>query len=695
MLLVSMITNVQAGKIQRAFEALEKYDYFTAKELFEKLKDKEPVAAHYGLSIIYGRNDNPFYNLDSSYFYIQIAESKFPPEALGQVEDLKEMGIDDITLANWKDSVDLKVWENIKESEELSVFQVFIQKHKDAAQMEKAVIKRNELAFANAKEVNTARSYLSFLENYPEAQQATEAQNRYESQLFQELTEDGKVFSYETFINQYPESPYVREAQDSIYAKSTRNETIEENEAFINKYPNNPNVDLAWRNIYRIYTANYSSERILEFKIEYPEYPFVDELLTDMKLASKVFFPFLKNGLYGFIDEDGKIMIEAQYEVAEPFAEGLSLVMKDGALGFLNKAGDLIIPFNYEDGEPYENGLAIVSKDDKYGMIDRTENAVIPLKYELVGRFSHDLALVANETSYGFVDKKAKLVIPMELDYANDFENGFALIELDDKKGMINTSGRQVIETKYEYLENFNEYGLARAKNDSAYGLIDMSGAEVLPFEYDRIGEFGDNLALVAKGDKYGYVNSEGEIVIPLEYDFNTEAMVWGVFESGYAKFKEGDKYGILNTKGEDVYPAIFEDVGKYTENGFIAVKKKGKWGYADQKVKLQLPYKYSLARSFEKGIAKVRLEDGWQLINQSGENLLDSSAMEIRQLDSLYIVNWNGKFALLDEKLDSLLPAEYDGIRKFQYHYLQLKRGEELIYYDPKLRKLIALKEE
>jgi hypothetical protein len=695
LLFFSLLGQLRAGKIDRAFEALKRYDYFTAKELFEKIKDKEPVAAPYGLSIIFGRDDNPFYNLDSAYHYIKLAEINYPPEELGHLEDLGEIGINDTVLANWKDSVDLLVWNEVSSKNELEAYERFIAKHSDALQKEEAISRRNQLAFDLAREINSARAYLSFIEKYPEAEQITEAQNRYETQLFLELTEDQEIFSFESFIKQYPESPYKEEAQDSIYRKSTIHKNIPEYEAFIKKYPDNHNVDKAWRNIYKLYTADYSTERILEFKMTYPEYPFVDELKTDMKLASMVFFPFKNQGKYGFMDEEGQVLIDAEYEFVESFNEGLSLLIQDGKIGFINKAGDLIIPFDYDDGEPFDDGLAIVSIDDRYGMIDRTNKAVIPLKYDLIGRFKHGLALVANETAYGFVDKEGKVAIPIELDYANDFEKAYALIEIDGKKGIINTKGRQVIEAKYDYLENFNQYGLARAKNDSAYGLIDQQGSEILPFEYDRIGEFGDSLALVAKGDKYGYVNHRGEMVIPLKYDFDTEALVWGLFESGYAKFKLKDKYGILNMKGEEVYPAIFEDVGAYTEEGWIAVKKKDKWGYADQKVKLQLPYEYELARSFKNGMGKVREATGWQMVNESGEKLLDSAAMEIISLDTFLLVSWNGKFGLFDQRLDSLLPADYDGIRSYEYHYLQLKQGEDLIYYDPKLKKLIGLKEE
>src|SRR5690554_4450406 len=79
-----------AGRIDRAFEALEVYNYFKAKDLFYKSLKKDLVPASYGLSIIYGRNDNPFYNLDSAYKYIVIADTNFNNLDDNDVEDVKQ-----------------------------------------------------------------------------------------------------------------------------------------------------------------------------------------------------------------------------------------------------------------------------------------------------------------------------------------------------------------------------------------------------------------------------------------------------------------------------------------------------------------------------------------------------------------------------------------------------------------------------
>src|SRR5690554_8178997 len=71
-----LVLMLSACKINKGFEALEEFNYFEAKKQFEKSLKKQKSAAAYGLSVIYFRNDNPFYDLDSAYHYGLLARSE-------------------------------------------------------------------------------------------------------------------------------------------------------------------------------------------------------------------------------------------------------------------------------------------------------------------------------------------------------------------------------------------------------------------------------------------------------------------------------------------------------------------------------------------------------------------------------------------------------------------------------------------
>ena len=684
-----------AGKIDKAFKALESYDYFGAKELFEKTLENDIVAAPFGLSIIYSKDNNPFYNLDSAYKYISIADINFSKLDEKEKEDILKFKIDSTEIERFKDSIDKRVYLTIKDSRSVNDFNTYLGKHRDSEFKSLVKARRNDLAFEEAKDKNTAKGYELFYLTYSDASEVNEAKNRYEERLFKESTSNGKAADYSYFIKKNPESPYVNEAQDSVYAIYTREKTVKNYYKFIIDNPKNYHVDNAWRNMYKLYTADYSPQRIIEFRIEYPDYPYVEELKLDMKLAAKEFLPFQENKKWGFMDREGDIMVPPNFDYVESYSEGLALVIKNQKLGFIDKAGKIIIPIDYDDGESFKGGFAIVSTNNLYGMIDRTNKPKVPLRYELIGSFKSNLALVANETAYGYVNKTAKEIIPLKLDYATDFQNGYALVEIDDYKGIINSVGKLVVPAKYQYLENFNRYNVATAKNDSLFGLLNKSGGEQLPFIYDQIGEFSNGLALVAKEGKYGYVDRIGEIKIPVKYNYNPEALVWGKMESGYAKFLEKGKYGVIDSVGNEVFPALFEDIGKYRSNELVAVKKRGKWGYTNNSLKLIIPYNYEYAYSFHSDKAIVKMDSLWGVIDVKGKWLIEPKYDAISELDSIGFNLKSGlSYGVIAAANDTLINFSYKSISQSKYsNLLKLEQESSTYYFDFKKMKFIRPK--
>lgn len=79
----------------------------------------------------------------------------------------------------------------------------------------------------------------------------------------------------------------------------------------------------------------------------------------------------------------------------------MAAVCKNGMWGYIDKQGKECIPciYNYVDeglgGEPLRNfheGLVAVCENDKWGFIDKKGKQVIPCKYSLVEDFSEGLA---------------------------------------------------------------------------------------------------------------------------------------------------------------------------------------------------------------------------------------------------------------------------------------------------------------
>jgi hypothetical protein len=79
----------------------------------------------------------------------------------------------------------------------------------------------------------------------------------------------------------------------------------------------------------------------------------------------------VENG-FGFIDKEGKWLVEPTYSQVKPFNEGMAAVQIGRVWGFINTKGEEVIPPTFVAIRPFKNGYAAVSTQrDKWGIIDK------------------------------------------------------------------------------------------------------------------------------------------------------------------------------------------------------------------------------------------------------------------------------------------------------------------------------------
>ena len=170
---------------------------------------------------------------------------------------------------------------------------------------------------------------------------------------------------------------------------------------------------------------------------------------------------------------------------------------------------EIFIQAKYDSAYSFREGLASVKLDGKYGYIDKIGKEIIPLKYDLVESFSEGLARVKLDGKWEFIDKTGKEIAPLKYDYVDSFSEGLAWVKLDGKYGFIDKTGKEVIPLKYDDTYSFSE-GLASVKLDGKYRFIDKTGKEVIPFKYDKANSFSDGFARVILNDEEFYIDKSG-----------------------------------------------------------------------------------------------------------------------------------------------------------------------------------------
>jgi len=673
-----------SGRLKRGFAALEIYNYFEAKKQFERALKKDSVAAGYGLSIIYGRDDNPFYQPDSAFKFITLANRLYPHLVQKTKVEYSEAGVDSTSILLQVKHVDSLFYVAAFAENTIPAWQHFIDTHDSQPFNENAIKLRNELAFSFAVDTNTSQSYKNFVEKYPDADEIFEAGKRYNQLLYEEQTSGGKIRDFQRFIERNPNSPYLSDAQFRVYEKSTAPGTLEVFKQFIDENPNNENVNRAWRNIYTLEIGELTAKSIAAFSMKYPDYPFSDELKSDFEFATTRYYPIQENDLWGFIDDKGNVRIEPEYDWVEPFKENLASVGKDNKVAFINKAGNRIGNFEFEDAYPFKNGYSVVVKKDLYGVINRLGKWIIQPEYLDIGEFSEGFFYAENEEGYGFLDENGNVAIGFVFENATDFSNGLAVVQKDGKYGVVNTHGDLVCNFEYDWIQPFlTNRNPSKFKQGEKFGLIDQAGAVIVDSVYTHIGDFSEGLALAANDKTYGFINAKGDTIIDFRYNFTPGVIRYSNFKNGYVRISQKNKMGVIDTAGTRIFPAIFENIGEY-EGKLIPVVKTDKWGYSDLNVNLAIPYKFDDAHNFNDSVAVVSHKGLYGLIDTLGRAKIDFKYKTMLLIDTLALVS-DTAYGLIDINENELVPLVYSKAELVDNHVIRFEDADNKggDYYD------------
>lgn len=123
---------------------------------------------------------------------------------------------------------------------------------------------------------------------------------------------------------------------------------------------------------------------------------------------------FYDNGKYGFLNNKGKVIINADFDTVCAFSEGLAMACTgrssvDGAsglgqYGFIDKNGKWIIHPQPLKCYPFQNGYARIEVNGKYGFMNTSGTVVVPAEYEAAYDFFRGLAYVKKEGHWEYIN---------------------------------------------------------------------------------------------------------------------------------------------------------------------------------------------------------------------------------------------------------------------------------------------------
>lgn len=242
--------------------------------------------------------------------------------------------------------------------------------------------------------------------------------------------------------------------------------------------------------------------------------------------------------------------------------------LKEGTRwGYINNEGRTIIEPRYDYAEDFqENGLAIVQRKNGSGLIDSAGRERVKPVYSFIAPFAEGRAVVSDAKGYTFIDERGKEVTSARYDYLNSLHEGRALFSRQNtsgtsRYGYLDAQGKEVLPAIYEDAGDFMN-GTALVKlGEVEFALIDLQGTVLHTYKFPFVGYPGDGLLAFQETEngKYGYLRTDGRIAIQPQY---TAALP---FTDGRAVINTaenyGNAYGLIDTQGKLVIPAQYYEV--------------------------------------------------------------------------------------------------------------------------------------
>jgi hypothetical protein len=296
------------------------------------------------------------------------------------------------------------------------------------------------------------------------------------------------------------------------------------------------------------------------------------------------FFPIKEYGKWGFINSDGKTIINCQFDEVRDFSEGLAAIRNDSLWGFIDTAGKIAIPTKYKYVSKFSDGLcrvssgAVHSKNNSF--IRKDGNTAFISKYLNVGDFNFGRAYVMINDTVCYINKKDEIIINTHCTYGGwCFKDGIAHVWKSGSTKYIDTNGRVLLSLKSIGHEDFVD-GLACVQIDEQVCYIDKKGRKKIIPQNPKLTyfNFSDGLAMaVDAGINHtaGFIDTTGCLVIPVKFKNVND------FKEGLAAYSENGMWGFIDKKGKVKIKTQFKNVDNsgFT-NGLCMVWKDHEWGY-------------------------------------------------------------------------------------------------------------------
>lgn len=351
-------------------------------------------------------------------------------------------------------------------------------------------------------------------------------------------------------------------------------------------------------------------------------------------------YPYAKNGKWGVIDKEGKILVNPKYHKISLFtrrdqSSAIASVTNDqGLQGAINRKGKLVakIKYQYVDLDGKGDFLIVRNPEGLYGLVKtKNKKEILKTEYKSIGRFQGDkmgVSVIRKGELYGAINEAGKLIAEpvyqsikiqdaygefpnlrltredgsaVAIDcfgepvkkgapgHAYDDEEDLVFDDLmvEEAPAEVNPPKTTFKKIKVGDKEAF-EFTTTQARRSNDTVLDTISGFDEVVEVYRNYTSgrgYGVDIVIGKRDGKFGIVHHSGEVVTPFEYDLIREKGGRSYFE-----LQKAGLFGAASRNGNRMFDAKFSVVKFLDFNGVFWVQTGPYEGCADYTGHVYLP---------------------------------------------------------------------------------------------------------
>jgi hypothetical protein len=298
-----------------------------------------------------------------------------------------------------------------------------------------------------------------------------------------------------------------------------------------------------------------------------------------------------------------------------------------------------------------------IGKGSLFGFLDKNGAIVQLPKFEYCGRWMEGMLWVrekaSDRMSGRFIDANGRSVTQnlygdlFELYFElpdPEFYNGIAILSTENGQfAFINREGRILGLTTFpivagRQISNQNIFGVCIGDQ---FGFVDDLGNVKISARFQDVRPFRDGLAAAKLNGKWGLIGLDGEFRVHPKYD----EVGCFIEEPNYWKFRIGNHWGVLDRRGDELVAALYLGILRC-----------------------------------ENGIASVVTENGFAIVELSGET--DLKQREFEDIggvgNGFVLAKVEGKWGGVSTSSDVKIPFRFDDVHEFDRNGLsRVFKGE------------------